>query len=235
MSQGTRVTRNLLHDNGPAEDLFVEVNHGPFLVDNNLLLSPVSLFDMSQGGAYAHNLFAGRIVLRPELGRETPYHKPHSTEVAGLHNIPGGDSRFYNNLFVKPAGLASYDKAALPMQMAGNVFLEGAPAGKHEQDPLVLPAFDPGIKLADERDGVHLHVALDGAWPGRQSHPLVTTDLLGKATVPDLPFERPEGMPYRIDTDYFGRPRNVANPFPGPFELPAGGKHDLKVWPVAAR
>ncbi|MHC4889976.1 MAG: DUF1565 domain-containing protein, partial [Planctomycetota bacterium] len=32
MTQGTRVTRNLLHDNGPSEDLFVEVNHGPFLV-----------------------------------------------------------------------------------------------------------------------------------------------------------------------------------------------------------
>jgi alpha-N-arabinofuranosidase len=39
MTQGTRVTRNLLHDNGPSEDLFVEVNHGPFLVDNNILLS----------------------------------------------------------------------------------------------------------------------------------------------------------------------------------------------------
>ncbi len=27
-----------LNDN-PAEDLFVEVNHGPFLVDNNIMLS----------------------------------------------------------------------------------------------------------------------------------------------------------------------------------------------------
>ena len=39
MAQGTRVTGNLFHDN-LTEDLFVEVDHGPFLVDNNLFLSP---------------------------------------------------------------------------------------------------------------------------------------------------------------------------------------------------
>ena len=38
MAQGTRVSGNLFHDN-PSEDLFVEVDHGPFLVDNNLFLS----------------------------------------------------------------------------------------------------------------------------------------------------------------------------------------------------
>ena len=41
MTQGTRVTGNLLHDN--SQDLFVEVNHGPFLVDNNIFLSPISI------------------------------------------------------------------------------------------------------------------------------------------------------------------------------------------------
>jgi len=55
---------------------------------------------MRQGGAYVHNLFAGRIQLRPELRRETPFHKAHSTEVAGLLNIKGGEDRFYNNVFV---------------------------------------------------------------------------------------------------------------------------------------
>jgi len=147
MAQGTHVTRNLLHDNKPREDLFVEVNHGPFLVEHNLFLSPTVLFDMSEGAAYVHNLFAGRVVLRPELRRETPFHKAHSTEVAGLRNIKGGDDRFYNNIFVGHDGLAPYDKAAQPMQMAGNVFLKGARPSKHEQDRLVQPEFDPGIKL----------------------------------------------------------------------------------------
>jgi hypothetical protein len=65
MAQGTRVSANLFHDN-QAEDLFVEVDHGPFLVDNNIFLSRTALLDMSEGGAYVHNLFTGKITNRPE-------------------------------------------------------------------------------------------------------------------------------------------------------------------------
>jgi len=230
MAQGTRVTRNLLHDNDGSQDLFVEVDHGPFLVDNNLFLSPSSLLDMSEGGAYAHNLMAGRILLRPELGRETPFHKAHSTDVAGLRNIQGGDDRFYNNLLVGQAGLAGYDNAAQPVQMGGNVFLKGAQPSKHEQDPLVQPASDPAIRVVEQPDGVTLEITLDKAWAQQKNRPLVTTELLGKAKIPDLPFEQADGSPYRIDTDYFGRKRNMENPFPGPFENPGTGTLSLKVW-----
>ena len=59
-----------------------------------------SLLDMSQGGAYAHNLFGGKTRNRPEPNRETPYHPAHSTTVAGLAVTTGGDNRFYNNIFV---------------------------------------------------------------------------------------------------------------------------------------
>jgi alpha-N-arabinofuranosidase len=233
MAQGTRVTRNLLHDNKPREDLFVEVNHGPFLIEHNLFLSPIALFDMSQGGAYVHNLFAGRIAHRPELRRQTPFHPPHSTKVAGLRNIQGGDDRFYNNIFVNHNGLASYDKAAQPVQMAGNVFIKGAQSSKGEQDPVVRPQYDPEIKLVEEKDGVRIHITLDKTWAEKKSRRLVTTALLGRAKIPDLAYEQADGSPYRIDTDYFGRKRNTANPFPGPFELPIGGRHVLRVRPVS--
>jgi len=231
MAQGTRVTRNLLHDNGPREDLFVEVNHGPFLVDNNIFLSPTFLFDMSEGGAYVHNLFAGRLGHRPELGRETPFHPPHSTTVAGLRNIQGGDDRFFNNLFVGKAGLAAYDKATRPIHMEGNVFLKGAKPSKHEEDPLVREGFDPGIRLIEKPDGVALEVSLEKAWAEKPSRHLVTTARLARAAVPDLPYEQPDGSPYRIDTDYFGKQRSAENPFPGPFALRDGGKQVLEVWP----
>jgi hypothetical protein len=232
MAQGTRVTANLLHDNG--RDLFVEVNHGPFLIDNNLFLSGVSVLDMSQGGAYAHNLFAGAIDLRPELGRETPFHKAHSTEVAGLQNIPGGDDRFFNNLFIGNSGLAQYDKAAQPVRMAGNVFFKGAKPSAHEQNPLVLAESDPGVKLIEDKDAVHLHLTIDKAWTGKSSRQLVTTELLGRAKIPDLPYEQPDGAPYRLDRDYLNSTRNAASPCPGPFELSQDGKQVLKVWPLSA-
>jgi len=228
MAQGTRVTRNLFHDNDTG--LFVEVDHGPFMVDNNLFLSGRALLDMSEGGAYVHNLFTGPLEPHPELSRETPFHKAHSTGVAGLQKIEGGDDRYFNNLFVGPNGLAPYDKAARPMQMAGNVFLKGAKAAKAEQNPLAPPEFDPEIKLAEEKDGIYLHITLDKAWCEKQPRQLVTTELLGRAKVPDLPYEQPDGSPLRIDTDYFGKKRPAKNPTPGPFENPGEGKLILKVW-----
>ena len=227
MAQGTRVTGNLLHDNGPSEDLFVEVNHGPFLVDNNLILSPNSLLDMSQGGAFAHNLFAGRITHRPELRRETPFHKAHTTEMAGLANTKGGDDRFYNNIFVN-SGLTTYDSAKLPVFMAGNVFLSGAKPSKYEQGPFVQPDFNPNLKLIEKNDGVYLQATTQAYKTLRTN--LVTTELLGRAAIPDLPYENSDGSPLTVETDYFGNKRNSSNPSVGPFEGSEVGKLTLKVW-----
>ncbi|MFO7906342.1 MAG: carbohydrate-binding protein [Pirellulaceae bacterium] len=232
MTQGTHVTRNLLYDNGAGHDLFVEVNHGPFLVDHNIMLSPDGILDVSQGGAYAHNLIAGRIRPRREPRRETPYHPAHSTEIAGLHGFIDGDDRYYNNLFVGGSGLAPYDAVSDPLFMGGNVFLAGAKPSKHEQQPLALPQVDPGGELSEKADEIYLDMNLDKSWATRRDRPLVTTELLGKAKIPDLPYEQPDGSAYRLDTDYFGRPRNEDNPLPGPFALPDGETWEWKIWPV---
>ena len=234
MAQGTHVTGNLLHDN-LDRDIFFEVDHGPFLMDNNICLSPQTQLIISQGGAYAHNLIAGSLHMIPFDGRMTPLHKAHSTELAGLHNNSCGDVRYYNNLFVQRGDVSPYDKAQLPVWMAGNVFLKGAKASKHETAPLIVADFDPEIKLTEKPDGWYLELSVDKRWASEQTRKIVTTELLGKATIPNLPFENADGSPIRLNTDYFGKPRNEQNPFPGPFELPQGGKQVLKVWPLAAR
>ena len=115
--------------------------------------------------------------------------------------------------------------------MGGNVFLSGAKPSKHEQDPLVVPGFDPGVKLVEKDDGYHLELAVDETWGTERTRSLVTTEFLGKAKIPDAAFEQPDGTPYRIDTDYFGNKRDADNPFPGPFEVRKGGKKSFKVWP----
>jgi len=244
MAQGARVTRNLLHDNDGTQDLFFEVNHGPFMVDHNICLSWFpgkpsshwqarrSVLDVSQGGAYAHNLFLAGILFHTELRRDTPFMKAGSTEVGGLRNIPGGDDRFYSNILVN-SGFDGYDKAGLPSWTSGNVFLNKAQPSTFDKSPLLRPDFDPEIKLVEKSDGLYLEITLDKAWAEGTSRPLVTTDMLGKAKIPDLPFEQPDGSAYRLDTDYFGKKRNADNPFPGPFETPEGDKQMLKVWPVA--
>lgn len=246
MAQGTRVSGNLFHDNA-GQDMFVEVDHGPFIADNNLFLSRVSLLDMSEGGAFAHNLFSGRIVSRPEPSRQTPYHPPHSTTVAGLVNIKGGDNRFYNNILVGPGtpsdsqgkpkdpqgaggyGLWVYDYRELPLETRGNVFYNGAQPYTKEQKALLLQTTDPNVKLEQQGDRFVLGITL-GAELKRADTAPVTTALLGKAKVPNLPYENADGSPLSIATDYFGKKRSRANPTPGPFENPGAGRLMLKVW-----
>jgi len=96
-TQGTRISRNLFYRNN--RDLFIEVSHGPYIVDHNILGSEYAIDNFSQGGAYINNLICGIMVQLKVLNRSTPYHIPHSTKIAGFSVILGGDDRFYNNIF----------------------------------------------------------------------------------------------------------------------------------------
>jgi hypothetical protein len=236
MAQGTRVSGNLLYDH-TSEDIFVEVNHGPFLIDNNILLSGCSLSDMSEGGAYVHNLVAGAINAWQELSRETPYHPPHTTEVAGQVNVKGGDDRFFNNIFA-PAnrteprdkfGLGMYDAREFPLQTGGNVYYNGARPYARETNPLVVPNLDPEIAIAEKGNDVYLTMN-SGEEFARHSASLVSTDRLGKARIPGLAYENPDGSPLKIDLDYFGKPRDPMDPGAGPSANPRPGKQEIKVW-----
>ncbi|MGA3100433.1 MAG: right-handed parallel beta-helix repeat-containing protein [Terracidiphilus sp.] len=228
MAQGTHVSRNLFHDNDA--DVFVEVDHGPFLIDNNLLLSSLSLTDNSQGGAFAHNLLAGTVRVNAYDSRQTPFLKAHSTAVAGFHDNPRGDDRFYNNVLVQRANLSGYDASPLPMWMDGNVYLDGAKPSKFDGHTVAAPDFDPRLQLVSEPSGLYLEMRFDKKWIDQQVRKLVTTAFLGKAVIPDLPYEQPDGKPIRIDKDYLGKSRSESNPTPGPFENPGTGDLRLKVW-----
>jgi len=227
MAQGARVSGNLFHDN-LAEDLFMEVDHGPFLVDNNVFLSPRSLLNVSQGGAYVHNLMAGEIRVNEFDARRTPFHKAHSTELAGMHDNPYGDDKFFNNLFVRRGDLSIYDKAPLPVRMEGNVFLAGAKPSKHERRPVAEPELDPGLGLTEEAGRFYLDIVWDKAIEERVRRTM-TTELLGRAAIPGLPYEQADGAPYRIDADFFGKSRNAKNPTPGPFDAPGTGLLKLRL------
>jgi alpha-N-arabinofuranosidase len=220
MAQGTRITRNLFHDN--AQDLFFEVNHGPILVDNNILLSRSKLLSSSQGVAFVHNLMVEGMGVVDQSGNQTPLHKPHSTEFAKMHGHPSGDDRYYNNL-VKHGDLCEYDTVRLPVWMSGNVFLKGAKPSRHETEPLLKPDFDPALNLVEKPDGLYLEITADKAWRAERTRKLVTTELLGKASIPNQAFEHPDGTPLRVAAGYFGKKRDEKNPFPGPFEISERG------------
>ncbi len=145
-AQGTRVTQNLFHDNtlatkgklkrehleGLGEDLFVEVSHGPTLVDHNIFLSERAIKMPTQGLACVHNLIAGGLVSvgigtdngAPTLpsARYTPYHVPHGTEVVGFMTILHGDDRFYNNIFLQRKVRPFMEEAKRMMAEAENTW-----------------------------------------------------------------------------------------------------------------
>ena len=101
----------------------IEVSHGPYLVDNNVFASPVMFQNWSQGGAFVNNLICGGIEPHTVPDRSTPYHYPHTTEVAGCAVVSGGDERWLNNMFapqpVKPTvgeyGLSAYSDCPMSM------------------------------------------------------------------------------------------------------------------------
>jgi alpha-L-arabinofuranosidase len=247
MAQGTRVSGNLFHDN-TYEDLFVEVNHGPFLVDNNLFLSGTSLLDMSQGGAYAHNLFTGKIVTTEEPTRQTPYHPAHETAIAGLSAIKGGDNRFYNNIFVGTGGspgevaknddrhhrvsgygLWVYDTRQYPLQTGGNLAFNHAQAYARETNSVVAAEIDPKVRLLEKSGHFVLQLTL-GPEAKQARTAIVTTELLGQARIPGLPYLNADGSSLKIRTDYFGKKRTQKPPSAGPFELTGPGSATLEVW-----
>lgn len=116
-TQGTRISRNLYYGN--TRDLFIEVSHGPYVVDHNLLASPVSLDNFAQGGAYVGNLVAGAIRLEPVRNRATPYHHPHTTQVAGYAVVEGGDDRWIGNVFLGGDLDAAYEPGSLGHDLSG--------------------------------------------------------------------------------------------------------------------
>ena len=108
-AQGARISRNLFRKND--RDLMMEVTHGPYIVDNNIFASEYNFDNIAQGGAYIHNLCCGMMRREPVMDRSTPYHFPHSTEVAGTALVYSGDDRIFQNIFL--GGAEDYTEQSL--------------------------------------------------------------------------------------------------------------------------
>lgn len=234
MAQGTRVTGNLCYDNN-VEDLFMEVNHGPYLVDNNIFLSGLNLRDCSQGGAFAHNLFRGKFTVAPQ-SRRTPCHLPHSTAILNQVDIRKLDNRFYNNLFIgdwvatpgsragenangslEGFGLWVYGECKASLEAGGNVYYIAARPLENEKDATEMIGIEPGCHLDEKQNAFIFSLGEISSICKTQ---LVTTALLGLAAIPQQPYHNPDGSELTIDMDYFGKPRDPLHPTPGPFENP---------------
>ena len=81
---------------------------------------------------------------------------------------------------------------------------------------------------------MYLELTLDKAWGTEQTRKLVTTELLGKAAIPDLPYEsrtarRSASTPITSARNEDRKP--IRSPARSNFPR---GKQRLKVWPISA-
>lgn len=178
-AQGTRITQNLLHHNErPAyctwavggmesQDIFVEVGHGPTLIDNNIMMSKVSLRFATQGVALVHNLMLGTFtcVGGGTSWRYTPYHIRHRTEVAGFMTILHGDDRFYNNIFVQAHPVDAPAKQGDPGEnerVVGTWCFDDYPTEQEWLDQFDLDVARPDMGKLEKYHFGHLPVWADG-------------------------------------------------------------------------
>lgn len=255
-AQGARVSNNIFFNNDASEDLFVEVNHGPMIVDNNILLSKISILNASQGTAFVNNLIGGCVQMRTATNRFTHYHFPHSTQVLGMMTVILGDDRYYNNVFAcdadslaksqyygldayndfpgpdykwKRMGLNAYNSQKFPVYIDANLYLNQATPSNIETAQVENRKLDPKISLTEKEDGYYLNITVDESFANTASK-IVDSELLGVAFQSEAPFENPDETPVSLDTDFFGEMRNADKFMVGPFENLKMGKNSIKIF-----
>ncbi len=144
------------------------------------------------------------------------------------------------NILHKNRATQNYKKTNVTNCLSIGIFLIPKKRGKQEKNyneqdaternAVIKNDFDASVSLSQKSKEMYMEISFDKNWLA-QKRKLVTTELLGKVIIPNLPFENTDGSGVKINTDYFGKKRNVANPSPGPFEIVKSGKQTFKVWP----
>ncbi len=256
-TQGSRITGNLYYDNN--RDIMVEVSHGPYVLDHNIFMDHYAFDNISQGGAILHNLFCGKIFNKPVMDRSTPYHFPHSTQVAGYSETIGGDDRYYNNLFLglwegntqtlgqftkhcdRHSDPKEYAKIIADNPKGGEKLFNGTPQPVWIEENAYSGYSIPSVheKAPIMADGIQAEVIREGnEWSLRLTVPEaltqsrcepVTTERLGEPRLVVQAFEEPDGRPLDMTKDLTGA-LHTEQLLPGPFASLQTGEQMIKIW-----
>lgn len=256
-AQGMRVTRNVYNQNN--RDFMIEVSHGPTLVDHNIFMSEYALDNWSQGGAFVHNLFAGKTRNHAILNRSTPYHLPHSTDILGYTEVLGGDDRYYNNLFIGKFAdggecleqfTKNCDKFSDPDEY-WNIILSKLQDGHDEFTNTPQPVYIKDNAYSGyaspskhEKNGFILP-KIEADLKEVEGKVVLTLDLpseilnaecealssarLGRTRISDGVFEAPDGSDYDFSFDMIGQSYGQTL-LVGPIATIKAGKQEITVW-----
>lgn len=255
-TQGSRLTSNLFYDNN--RDLMIEVSHGPYIVDHNVFMSHYTFDNWSQGGAIVHNLFRGKISNRKVLERTTPYHFPHSTNVAGYCETYSGDDRYFNNIFTghwedgkigqftkncdqftspqefisqipQDADDSTFRQVPQPVWVEDNAYAGFAVPSKHEKNAIMADSVPVEIK---EENGVWTLILDVPESICEARCQAVTTQRLGEVRIVAQAFEQSDGSDIDFSLDMIGEKHN-SYLVPGPFASLKPSKQEIIVWKKA--
>jgi hypothetical protein len=226
-NQGVRITRNMIYDT-QAATVFLEMNHGPSLVDNNILIGH-NVRSNSEATVFAHNLFVdSKYVYHPDVKRRSGYFVPHTTINNGRKTGTAQDERWYNNIFVR-IGLDNV-KAGPGHDSDYNVFLEGAKKSTFgDKNSLVLDDAS-NVTIEDDEHGAAITFSVPKAVL-QQNGPVVDAKLVGVFSTVGQTIEDRYGKPISVDTDMLGV--KYSKCVPGPLAIATlRAKENVVTWPM---
>ncbi|HUT61274.1 MAG TPA: right-handed parallel beta-helix repeat-containing protein, partial [Phycisphaerae bacterium] len=209
-NQGTRITGNIIYDTKAAA-VFLEMDHGPILVDNNVVIGQ-GVRSNSEGTTFAHNLFADcAFEMVSDTERQSQYYRPHTrTTVERKSGVPQ-DDKWYNNIFIR-RGLEKV-KEAPGYASDGNLFLEGAGKSAFGDAHSVVDPLKTDFHREETPVGATFTFAVGKAALGLRG-PRVDAALVGVLPTVKQTIEDRYGKAISVDTDIQGL--NRQDRVPGP-------------------
>ena len=220
-NQGVRITRNIIYRT-EAATVFLEMNHGPSLVDNNVLIGQ-HVQSNSEATVFAHNLFVDcGYKYNTDVKRRSGYFVPHTRKPAGRKTGTAQDEKWFNNIFVR-RGLDDV-KTAQGYESDYNVFIEGAKKSSFGDEHSLVDPAAAGLTVEDERLGATIAFSIGDA-ALRVQGPQVNAELVGVFSTVGQTIEDRNGNPITLDTDINGK--TFPHPIPGPLADLKPGKNAI--------
>jgi len=221
-NQGIRITGNVIYDT-QAATVFLEMNHGPTLVDNNILIGE-NVQSNSEATVFAHNLFVDcGYQYNPDTNRRSAYYTPHTMKTVGTKTGTAQDEKWFNNIFIRQ-GLDDV-KDAPGYASDYNIFLDGAGKSSFGDEHSIIDPFVTGFAYESHPLGVTINFSMNDT-ASRLKGPWVDAKLLGVFSTVGQTIEDRSGNLIRVATDINGK--KFVSPIAGPMADIHKGKNTFE-------